>query len=417
MPKPSKLACVTLLKQIKLPHRWMLTPALFDSRGRVRPDHVRVKGKDETHPEGSYFIEWWDQGKRHREAVGPNAQEAADKARVRQAELTAMRSGIIPQVPEVEAKPERTPLPAAIASYLDYVRYHRSLRTFRTYRPILESFKAYCQKIHVDEVERQDLLDFATFCMKQGQKGKSVYNKLVVVSQVMKQHGNAKLLHPGDWPSFVETVRPIYEDSELAKLFKACSPTEEARFKFYLMSGFRDAEGRFVTWRDVDFKHMAVRVTAKPHWGFHPKNWEEREIPVPEKLIALLERFRAPKASPDDPIFASATGRPDGAMLEKLKAVAWRAKLNCGHCSVRHKLEDGSVKINRCAEGPYCTRWFLHKFRHTYATRHLQDGIDIRTLQQWMGHRDIASTMVYLKGVRNSDVQARINKGSLASFA
>ena len=53
-----------------------------------------------------------------------------------------------------------------------------------------------------------------------------------------------------------------------AKLFKACTPTEEVRFKFYLMSGFRDAEGRFVTWRDVDFKHMAVRVTAKPHWGF-----------------------------------------------------------------------------------------------------------------------------------------------------
>ncbi|MGO8950143.1 MAG: hypothetical protein ACLQUY_21300, partial [Ktedonobacterales bacterium] len=26
-----------------------------------------------------------------------------------------------------------------------------------------------------------------------------------------------------------------------------------------------------------------------------------------------------------------------------------------------------------------------------HATRHLQDGIDIRTLQGWMGHRDIAS--------------------------
>jgi integrase len=83
-------------------------------------------------------------------------------------------------------------------------------------------------------------------------------------------------------------------------------------------------------------------------------------------------------------------------MLEKLKAVAYRGKLNCGHCAVSHKLEDGTVKINRCAEGAYCGRWFLHKFRHTYATRHLQDGIDIRTLQQWMGHRDIASTMVYL---------------------
>ena len=133
------------------------------------------------------------------------------------------------------------------------------------------------------------------------------------------------------------------------------------------MSGFRDAEGRFVTWRDVDFKHMAVRVTAKPHWGFRPKNWEEREVPVPQKLIALLQSFRAAKAAPDDPVFPSSSGRPDGAMLEKLKAVARRGKLNCGHCAISHKLKDGTVKINRCAEGPFCGRWFLHKFRHTYA--------------------------------------------------
>jgi hypothetical protein len=90
------------------------------------------------------------------------------------------------------------------------------------------------------------------------------------------------------------------------------------------------------------------------------------------------------KASPDDTVFPSATGNPDGAMLEKLKAVAWRGKLNCGRCEVEHVLADGSRRINRCSSGPYCTRWFLLKFRHTYATRHLQDGIDIRTLQQWI---------------------------------
>jgi integrase len=117
-------------------------------------------------------------------------------------------------------------------------------------------------------------------------------------------------------------------------------------------------------------------------------------------------------------VFPSETGKPDGAMLEKLKAVAFHAELNCNHCMVTHKLKsEKGVKVNRCADGPYCGRWFLYKFRHTYATRHLQDGIDIRTLQQWMGHRDIASTMVYLKGVRNRDIQARINQGSLAAFA
>lgn len=414
MPKPPR---VTLLKQVKINNKWRHARALFDSKGRVRRDRVRVNGKDESHPEGSYFIEWWDEGKRHCEPAGADAQDAADKARVKQAQLTAERNGIIPPLPPVEPKPPQTTLSAALDGYLDYVRYHRSLRTFRTYRPILQSFKTFCSKTHVDEVGRRDLLDFATDCIKRGQKGKSVYNKLVLLSQVMKQHGRVKLLTSTDWPSFVETVRPIYEDAELSKLFKACTMTEEARFKFYLMSGFRDAEGRFVTWRDIDFKHLAVRVTAKPHWGFQPKNWEEREVPVPQKLIAMLRKFRPKDASPDAPLFPSSSGRPDGAMLEKLKAVAYRAKLNCGHCSVTHRLEDGAVKINRCAEGPYCARWFLHKFRHTYATRHLQDGIDIRTLQQWMGHRDIASTMVYLKGVRNSDVQARINRGSLAAFA
>lgn len=418
MPRISR---VKLIKKIKIPSpdgaTWTFAPALFDSKGRVRRDHVMVSGADEVHPEGSYYLEWWNGGRRSREAAGPNAFAAADKVRVKQTELAAVRDGIIPPMPAVEETPQRTMLATALSSYVDYVRYHRSLRTFRTYRPILESFKAFCEKTYVDDVERQDLLDFATHCKSQGQKGKSIYNKLVVLSQVMKQHGKRKLLNSADWPSFVETVRPIYEDSELDKLFKSCTPDEEIRFKFYLMSGFRDAEGRFVTWRDVDFKQMAIRVTAKPHWGFHPKNWEEREVPVPQKLIALLRKFRPTDATPDQPLFPSATGRPDGAMLEKLKAVAYHAKLNCGHCMVKHKLEDGTIRINRCADGPYCTRWFLHKFRHTYATRHLQDGIDIRTLQQWMGHRDIASTMVYLKGVRNSDVQARINKGSLAAFA
>jgi len=40
------------------------------------------------------------------------------------------------------------------------------------------------------------LLDFATHCLKQRQKGKSIYNKLVVLSQVMKQHGKETFSKP-----------------------------------------------------------------------------------------------------------------------------------------------------------------------------------------------------------------------------
>jgi integrase/recombinase XerD len=411
-----RIGRVKLLKKIKLNGKWIFATALFDSKGRVRRDHVTVEGEDELHPEGVYFLQWWNAGIRTHEAVGGDAFMAAERARIKQAELSAVRSGVLDATPAME-HPDRLTVKSALEKYEDYIRYHRSLRTFRTYRPILRAFGEFCPHTYVDQVDRVALMDFATACLKDGQNGKTIYNKLVVLCQLLKQHGRSKLLTASDWPSFVETVRPIYEDSELAALFKACAAPEEMRFKFYLMSGFRDAEGRAVTWRDVDFRHTAIRVTAKPHWGFRPKNWEEREVPVPGRLIAMMQKFKPPTATPDDPVFPSATGRPDGAMLEKLKAVAWRGELNCGHCATVQELKDGSERTNRCNAGPFCSRWFLHKFRHTYATRHLQDGIDIRTLQGWMGHRDIASTMVYLKGVRNADIQNRINKGSLAAFA
>jgi hypothetical protein len=111
-----------------------------------------IEGRDEVHSEGSYYLEWWDGGKRYHEGAGPNAFAAAEKVRVKQAELTAVRSGIIPPPATVELVPQRTMLPAALDGYKDYVQYHRTLRTFRTYRPIVESFNAFCKKNYVDEV-------------------------------------------------------------------------------------------------------------------------------------------------------------------------------------------------------------------------------------------------------------------------
>src|ERR1700730_11673594 len=92
MPKPPH---VNLIKQVKVNGKWRAVKGLCDRKGRVRPDRVRVNGQDEAHPEGSYFIEWWDQGERRREAAGANAKDAADKARVREAELTAARFGVV----------------------------------------------------------------------------------------------------------------------------------------------------------------------------------------------------------------------------------------------------------------------------------------------------------------------------------
>ena len=179
------------------------------------------------------------------------------------------------------------------------------------------------------------------------------------------------------------------------------APDEAILIKFCLSFGFRDHEIRYVIWRDVDFLYSVVRVTAKPIWKFKPKNYEERAVPLPAVMIDQLEKQRTRrKATPAELIFPNTKGKPNSLHIEVVKRVAHRAKLNCGQCVTKHG--------NQCAEGPYCQRFYLHKFRRTFATEHFRDSIDVLTLQNWMGHRNIQSTIGLPQG---NPIERRTGKG------
>ena len=62
---------VNILKKIKVGANWNLYPAV-EPNGKLR-DKVRVRGKVEAHPEGYYYIEWWQDG-RKREQVKDRAE-------------------------------------------------------------------------------------------------------------------------------------------------------------------------------------------------------------------------------------------------------------------------------------------------------------------------------------------------------
>ncbi len=80
-----------------------------------------------------------------------------------------------------------------------------------------------------------------------------------------------------------------------------------------------------------------------------------------------------------------------------LKNLARKVKLNCGRCA-------GCRSKNRA-----CGEYTLHRFRRTYITTLLRNGVDLRTVQAYAGHKDIASMMRYLRPASAKEAQAKLN--------
>ena len=91
----------------------------------------------------------------------------------------------------------------------------------------------------------------------------------------------------------MEEEPEVYEREDLDTLFAACDAQQRLGFEFFLMTGMREQEVMHCSWEDINLARATVTVRYKPEYGFSPKNYKEREIPIPAKLVKQLKALKA----------------------------------------------------------------------------------------------------------------------------
>jgi integrase/recombinase XerD len=267
-----------------------------------------------------------------------------------------------------EPKP-RIQAPDALDVLLDqYLTETESLKSHKTwlaYKLTLTDFVRSCGCQTVDQITQATLKAFAMRMKRAGLGDRSISNRLVHVVTFLRAHGveGISLSH-----RYTEKKVSAYTNEELTNLFSACNEEEKLMFRFFLQTGFREQEVMVACYTDLNPETKTIMVLEKPEFEFKPKDSEERQIPIPDALVAALLERR--KHTDSKLIFPNGGGRTNGHMLRDLLNIAKRAGLH--------------------------GKFGLHKFRKSFATMHHDAGVSARTIQAWLGHSDLATTLAYL---------------------
>lgn len=170
-------------------------------------------------------------------------------------------------------------------------------------------------------------------------------------------------------------------------------------------SGLRLLEALQVRVKDLDFDTGEIVVRRGKGGGDRVTMLAES---VSGELRAQLDRVR--RVHQRDLASGGGSAPLPGAFRRKIPAAGrewgWQYVFPAGRRYAdrasgtwyRHHLHESVVQraVKRAVlEVGIPKRATCHSFRHSFATHLLQDGYDIRTVQELLGHRDVATTMIY----------------------
>lgn len=182
-----------------------------------------------------------------------------------------------------------------------------------------------------------------------------------------------------------KTLPDVMTLDEVHRLIDAVrTPHNRAYFWTVYSLGLRLREGLALEVGDIDSARMMVHV----HRG---KGAKDRFVPLPVRTLAVLRAYWATHKHPRLLFPAIGRGCKSAATATKPMAVG-----SVQGAMRRIVKELGFRKTVR-----------THTLRHSYATHLLEAGVNLRLIQQYLGHSSLQTTMIYLHLTSTGQEHAR----------
>ena len=306
-----------------------------------------------------------------------------------------------------DAKPKAAPLLEQMRAVLSFKHY--SIRTEQSYTDWAKRFILFHGKRHPRDMGADEVRAFLTHLAVEGKVAASTQNQalnalLFLYQQVLQLE--LPYLDDVERPHRPRKLPVVLTRQEARALLGAIPQTTYALMAGLLYgSGLRLMECVRLRVKDVDFSYRQLTVRDG-------KGQKDRVTLLPDRFHEQLRLHLAKVKALHDEDLAHGDGSVylPFALERKYPNAArewgWQYVFPSGKLSVdprsgvrrRHHVGEKNLQDAikaACRTANLTKPASCHSLRHSFATHLLEDGYDIRTIQELLGHKDVETTMIY----------------------
>ncbi|AIF69384.1 recombinase XerC [Palaeococcus pacificus DY20341] len=241
----------------------------------------------------------------------------------------------------------------------------KSQHTVRMYSYYVERFlgEGY-------DLTARSALRFLAKLRKSGYSNKSLHLVVQALKAYFRFEGLDEEAERLKSPKVPKSLPKSLKQDEVRRLLEAIPPTRmRDRLVVFLLytSGLRVSELCNLKVKDIDFERSLLVVRGG-------KGAKDRIVPIPKPVVEEIKRYLSTRDDESEYLFVEDRRKAKDKISPK---TVWYLLRKYG--------EKSGVKVTP------------HMLRHSFATHMLENGVDIRAIQEFLGHSSLSTTQIYTR--------------------